>query len=142
MAGGRSVSELVGLDRHDDSLLAFAKAHGITLQAWGALGAGVWGPSILKHPALVAAAAAHNVTTAQAHHALIGLRLSLSHALGSPRLGAHPTPRNANACEMLGLRSRCDGPSSKASSSSPALQTRLTWRRTSTCGTSSSARQR
>jgi len=46
-------------------LLAFAKAHGITLQAWGALGAGVWGPSILKHPALVAAAAAHNVTTAQ-----------------------------------------------------------------------------
>ena len=50
---------------HDDALLAFATGHNITLQAWGALGAGTWGPSILHHPAIVAAAKAHNVSSAQ-----------------------------------------------------------------------------
>ena len=62
--------------KHDDALLAFCKAHGITLQAWGALNAGNWGPSILKNKVLVDIAAAHKVSTAQ-----VGLRWSVQQGI-------------------------------------------------------------
>lgn len=51
---------------HNDTLLAYCRRKGITLQGWGALSAGQWGPNILKSPTLRSVAAAHNVTTAQA----------------------------------------------------------------------------
>ena len=55
----------LALAKHDDALLAFCKRHHIQMQAWGAIGAGTWGPSILSNPILVEAAKAHNVSTAQ-----------------------------------------------------------------------------
>merc|ERR1712039_936454 len=53
---------------HNDTLLAYCRRRGITIQAWGALGAGQWGTRILDDPVLARIARAHssaerNITT-------------------------------------------------------------------------------
>lgn len=56
--------------QHNDTLFAFCVKHNITIQAWGALGAGNWGKRILSLPVLKRIAASHssparNISTAQ-----------------------------------------------------------------------------
>jgi len=56
--------------QHNSTLFAFCGKHNITIQAWGALGAGNWGKRILSLPELKHIAAAHSspariISTAQ-----------------------------------------------------------------------------
>jgi len=62
---------------HNDTLLAFCRRHGITLQAWGALGAGQWGKRILSSPALRRIAAAHSGGKRTLSTAQVALRWSV-----------------------------------------------------------------
>eukprot|EP00746_Dinoflagellata_sp_MGD_P018526 gnl/MRDRNA2_/MRDRNA2_14294_c0_seq1.p1 gnl/MRDRNA2_/MRDRNA2_14294_c0~~gnl/MRDRNA2_/MRDRNA2_14294_c0_seq1.p1 ORF type:complete len:356 (+),score=77.90 gnl/MRDRNA2_/MRDRNA2_14294_c0_seq1:85-1152(+) len=66
---------------HNDTLLAFCRQHGITIQAWGAVSAGQWGKSVLSNPALVKIALAHSTAAKNVSTAQVALKWSLQQGI-------------------------------------------------------------
>lgn len=62
---------------HNDTLKAYCDEHNITIQAFGAVGAGTWGKSVLSLPSLKSIAAAHSSPTRNISTAQVVLRWSV-----------------------------------------------------------------
>jgi len=66
---------------HNDTLAAFCKQHGITIQAWGAVSAGQWGKSLLNDPLLKAIALAHSTAAKPVSTAQVVLKWSVQQGI-------------------------------------------------------------
>lgn len=77
---------------HNSTLLSFCSKHNITIQAWGALGAGNWGKSILASPELERIAAAHSNASRNVSTAQVALRWSVQ--LGNALIAGTGNPNH------------------------------------------------
>lgn len=81
--------------QHNDTVSEFCKRHNITIQAWGALGAGNWGPSILSTPELKQIAKAHSTPRRSISTAQVVLRWSVQ--LGNAIIAGTGNPEHMSS---------------------------------------------
>jgi len=78
--------------QHNSTLHAFCSKHNIVIQAWGALGAGNWGKSILASPELERIADAHSNASRNVSTAQVALRWSVQ--LGNALIAGTGNPNH------------------------------------------------